>query len=271
MKTINHQNLIRRFTEACQNNDQVIAAFLGGSYANRTFDQYSDLDLYLITTDAGYESFLLNRKAFMTRLGTPVFLEDFREFGFDMIVFIFEDGVEGELGLGKESGYSHIHGGEYRILVDKQNILKDVVFPLSRPNSESQQENLDYLLHWFWRDLSLLSVALGRGMLWSGYGNLESARQKLINLMRLANDMEKWTAGYERVEIAVKEDELNKLILAYGQLDQNTIIESVQVVVKIYQEIAPNLAVKAELSYPEELERVVMKKFEEQHYKNSSK
>ena len=45
-----HQTAIRRFVAACQDDEWVIAAFLGGSYARGAADAYSDLDLYLITS-----------------------------------------------------------------------------------------------------------------------------------------------------------------------------------------------------------------------------
>ena len=67
----NHQQFIQRFVAACQADAQVVAAFLGGSYAKGTADTYSDLDLCLITTDAAYEDFLAGRAAFIRRLGEP--------------------------------------------------------------------------------------------------------------------------------------------------------------------------------------------------------
>ncbi len=73
----NHQVAIDRFVAACQADERVVAAFLGGSYARGTADAYSDLDLYLITTDEAHEDFFAGREAFMRLLGEPVFLEDF--------------------------------------------------------------------------------------------------------------------------------------------------------------------------------------------------
>ncbi|HEX6383969.1 MAG TPA: nucleotidyltransferase domain-containing protein [Anaerolineae bacterium] len=47
----NHQIVIDRFVASCRADERVVAAFLGGSYARGAADEYSDLDLYLITTD----------------------------------------------------------------------------------------------------------------------------------------------------------------------------------------------------------------------------
>jgi hypothetical protein len=109
---------------------RVVAAFLGGSHVAGTDDEYSDLDLYLVVGDEDYDAFFAERRAFLGHIGEPVFLEDFSGFGFDMVVFIFSGGVEGELALGRASGFDHIHGGSFEVLVDKEGILEGHVFPL---------------------------------------------------------------------------------------------------------------------------------------------
>ncbi len=90
------QATLALFTSACQRDERVLAAFLGGSYATSTSDAYSDLDLYLITTDEAYIAFFAERGTFLKQLGEPVLQEDFNDFGFDMILFVFSNGVEGE-------------------------------------------------------------------------------------------------------------------------------------------------------------------------------
>ena len=40
-----------RFVGACREDTRVVGAFLGGSHAAGTADEYSDLDLYLIVGD----------------------------------------------------------------------------------------------------------------------------------------------------------------------------------------------------------------------------
>ena len=61
---------------------------------------YSDVDLCVIASNDAYEALIRDRAAFVGRLGTPLFLEDF---GFsDLVFFILDDGTEGELFLGSE-------------------------------------------------------------------------------------------------------------------------------------------------------------------------
>src|SRR5439155_24841530 len=148
------QAVLRRFVEACEGDERVVAAFLGGSFAAGTADEYSDLDIYAITADEAYDDFFAQRQAFMRRLGEPVFLEDFNDFGFDMLIFTFADGVEGELALARESHFAHIHGGPYEVLVDKKGLLAGAVFPLLAPSEADQRQTLPRLTHWFWEDVS---------------------------------------------------------------------------------------------------------------------
>jgi predicted nucleotidyltransferase len=75
----NHQMILDRFMTSCESDERVAAAFIGGSHARGQVDAYSDLDLYLITTDGKYEDFLGGREAFIHLLGKPLFLEDFGE------------------------------------------------------------------------------------------------------------------------------------------------------------------------------------------------
>lgn len=133
----NYEATLDRFVAACRADERVVAAFLGGSYVRGTADAYSDLDLGLITTDGAYADFFAQREAFIRALGegeeAPLFLEDWNDngSGVDMLFFIFPDGVEGELALGRESHFAHIHVGPYRVLLDKGGTLANAVFPVS--------------------------------------------------------------------------------------------------------------------------------------------
>jgi predicted nucleotidyltransferase len=62
---------MERFVAACREDERVMAAFLGGSYARGTADAHSDLDLYVITTDGAFDAFCVERAAFIRNLGEP--------------------------------------------------------------------------------------------------------------------------------------------------------------------------------------------------------
>ena len=254
---------LERFVAACREDTRVVAAFLGGSHAARTADEYSDLDLYLIVGDQHYDTFFAERRAFLGRLGEPVFFEDFSEFGFDMVVFIFSDGVEGELALGRASGFDHIHGGPFEVLVDKEGILEGQVFPLLQSTQVEQRRKLRWLIYWFWRDLSEFNRAIVRGRLWTAHGLLEGLRLKCVNIARIKHEFYSvGMVGYKGLEEAAHAQDLESLRATLCPLEREAMLEAAGRLAGFYLRTAPPLAFQQQIAYPADLEAVVMDKLE---------
>lgn len=258
LKPDSRERVIERFSDACAEDERVIAAFVGGSMATGKVDRHSDLDLFAILEADSYDAFFAERREFVRRWANPVFLEDFSGFGFDMLVFILESGLEGELSLASEDRFLHLKGGPYRVLVDKQGILEGVEFPWGRPSEEEQIQTLRRHLYWFWRDLSLFMVALDRDQRWTAYGYLESMRRRCVNLARLSEDFTSWADGYEKVEQVVQDDLLAELEGSFDGIGSHQMIRSVKQIIAFYQRIAPELARRHGVLYPREVEAVVL-------------
>ena len=260
----NHQVIMKRFIAACQADERVVAAFLGGSYASDADDAYSDLDLYLITTNEAYEDFFAGRKAFIRQLGEPVFLEDFHGGDADFVFFTFPDGIEVELGLGREGHFHHIHGGRYKVLLDKKGILAGTVFLGYEPTRAEQIETLRRLVSWFWHDLSHHFITpMARGQIWSAYGALEDLRLTCVNLARLRQNFQAEAEGYEKVEQAIPVEQLAPLQATFCLMERGAMLQAAIVIVRFYQELAPPLARAHGVPYPIELERVMYDRLEQ--------
>ena len=260
----NHQVVMNRFIAACQADERVVAAFLGGSYARDADDAYFDLDLYLITANEAYEDFFAGRKAFIRQLGEPVFLEDFHGGDADFVFFTFHDGIEVELGLGRESHFHHIHSGPYRVLLDKKGILAGAVFPGYEPTQAEQIETLRRLVSWFWHDLSHHFItSLARGQIWSAYGALEDLRLTCVNLARLRQNFQVEIEGYEKVEQALPVEQVAPLHATFCPMERGAMLQAALVIVRFYQELAPPLARAHGITYPIELERVMFDRLEQ--------
>jgi predicted nucleotidyltransferase len=241
----------------------VAAAFLGGSFARGTADAFSDLDIYVITTDEGYDDFFSDRNEFIQRLGHPVFLEDFNEFGFDMVLFTFEDGVEGELALGRESGFDHIHGGPHSVLLDKKGLLEGKTFPPYRPAEDDQRKTLRHEVLWFWDSLSYFVRTIHRGKLWSAYGALNEMRMKCLKLGRLRHDFATEHTSYSGVEGILPAEELSNLEATCAPLERGAMVEAARALVAYYRQVAPQLGEEHGIGYPAGLERVVLRRLDE--------
>jgi hypothetical protein len=173
--------VIARFTEACAADELVAAAFLGGSFAAATHDEFSDLDLYLATEDDDYDAFFARREGFVRSWSDPVFLDttvDFEGFGFDMLHFVLADGVYGEIAMGRRSNLLSLHGGPHEVLVDKAALLDGVTFPLYEPASEERLHEIERALRWFWLDAVELAKRLSRGQLHAAQSALARMRER---------------------------------------------------------------------------------------------
>jgi predicted nucleotidyltransferase len=254
------QIIIQAFTDACAGDERVVAAFLGGSLAAGSDDDRSDLDLYVLILSEKYTEFFAARRNFFERWGNPVFLEDFNDFGFDMLVFILSNGVEGELSMAKDEDFLHIHGGRYKVLVDKKELLENTEFPLQGPAQEDQVETLQKNFVWFWRDLSLFCTALARGQKWTAYGYLESMRLRCVILARLDRDFTTWADGYEKLEGAAEEYSLESLENSFSTLDRESMIQAANYLIDFYRSIVPKIAQENDLEYPESLEQVMLRR-----------
>lgn len=247
-----HQVIINRFVKACRNDERILAALLRGSHATGVADEYSDLDLSLITTDESYDDFVAGREAFVRLLGEPIFLEDF-DYP-NILFFTFTDGTECELRYGHQSQFDHINLGHYEVLLDKQCLLEGVIFSGRVPTYIEQKETLRRLIYWFWHDLSHFIAALSRGQLWWSYGQLEVLRRKCVDLSRLRENFSAEPEDYEKLDLVYPVERLSNLKTTFCPLEQAAMLRAVLMIVQFYQELVPPLAEAHGVSYPDILD-----------------
>jgi predicted nucleotidyltransferase len=262
----NHQAVTERFVAACRADERVLAAFLGGSYAAGNADAYSDLDLFLITTDETYEAFCSERETFVRHLGEPLFLEDFG--ASDGLLFILADDTEGELWIGRESRFQHIYGGAHRVLLDKTGILEGVVLPEHKADPVEQVKTLRQQVEWFWHDMAHFIKAMGRGQLWFAYGELEILRQVCVNLARLRVNFKDAQVGdepYFKVDQALPVEQLSPLQVTYCPMEYEAMLQAAYVILRFYREAAASLAQAHAVPYPDELDRFLVARLDQLH------
>lgn len=255
----NHQALVERFVAACEADDRIVAAFLGGSNARGNADAYSDLDLCVITKEQPFEEFLTEREAFLRSLGELVFLEDF---GIPNVAFyIFADDTEGELYFGSVSRLEQIHSGPFHILLDKQSILRGALFPEHQPSPNDQIEKLRSQVQVFWHELSHFITAMQRSQLWWAQGQLESLRAICVNLARLQHnilDSEVGEEAYFKLENVMPVEKLSALKNTFRPMEKEEMLKAVLTIVRFYLEIAPSITQKHGTKYSHDLERVML-------------
>jgi hypothetical protein len=252
--------VLTRFVQASAADDRIVAAFLRGSHARGEADEFSDLDLGLITTDESYEDVAADRAAFVRRLGEPLFLEDF---GLEGIVFAtLADGTELELSFAREGGLDEIDEGQHRTLLDKTGILEGVTFREYQPHAAEQVEELRRILFWFWHDLSHFMAALGRGQLWWAAGQLEALRRYCVNLARIEAGVEAQEEAYEKLDLEISTAGLSSLRSTFCPMEEGAMLGAALDIVGFIRDRAPGAARAHGLAYPVELERLLCDRLE---------
>jgi hypothetical protein len=264
MSSQHHQALIARFAAVCHTDTRIAAAFVGGSRGADTADEHADSDLYLVLHDDTFASFFAERHRFMAQFGDPVFLEDFNGFGFDMLLFIYADGVEGELVLAHSSGFEHIPSGPFQVLLDRDGILPNAAFPpIKQPTQEEQREHMRWNVNWFWRDLSQFSRYLARGQLWSAYAHLEMARHTCLGLVRARHTFQPALGSYHKIEFAVDAADLAPFQATFCRIERNELVAAMHRLLDIYRHVVPGVAATHDIEYPTKLAHTVLKRLEQ--------
>src|SRR6266480_643917 len=83
---------IQKFERIAREDPRILSAFLGGSLADGTEDDFSDIDIYYILDEQSYSDFPSQMRTRLSEMGPLVFLEQHNNFGFDLILFIFQNG-----------------------------------------------------------------------------------------------------------------------------------------------------------------------------------
>lgn len=248
--------IVRQFTDICGEDVRIQAAFLGGSRGSGTADAWADIDLYVVIADEDYDEVFAERDAFLDRLGSTVFREAL-DIGFDVVAFIMDSGVDGELIFHRASGLNDLHTGPIRLVIDRAGLLQGRTFPLRYPTEDEVAEELPVVLNWFWRDALHLTRALARDRLWTAYGFLEKLRggcQYLIVQARRGDVAQPSQFvpfdGYEALDHIGAAPELEILRESIVPLERGALLASLRTLIGIYERIAPELAGRYGVDYP---------------------
>ena len=254
---IPHRAVASRFLDLCLADPRIVAAFIGGSYASGQADEFSDLDLYFVTTDEAYGDFVANKAGFARQLGRLLFLEDFGEaHGY---LFVHENGTEGEFWFGRQSDFQGICSGPYQVLFDRLGLLGGDEFPTPAADHERQLAVLRRQIDWFWHELSHFIKAMGRKQLWFAYGQVEAMRRMCVILARLDVDFTDAAAlegePYFKIEEALPVAVLQPLRSTCCEVDQPALLQAAKTLCAYYRAVAPALAKTHGLAYSVELDQ----------------
>jgi predicted nucleotidyltransferase len=247
------EGVIARFTELCERDGRIVAAFVGGSVARGTSDHLSDLDLCVVTTDEAFATVRAELPGVIELLGTPLFLEDWGE-DERMIFAILANGTEIELHCIAESRLPDAEVGPIRPLLDRRAILTAPELPVRTPDPDELRADCRRILAWFWHDVAHTVAALGRDQLWWAHGQVEALRGYCVNVVRLEQRSAPKDEPYWKIDVEISTDPLAPLSATIVPLDRAALGRAASDLVAFFGEHGRRAAAMYDLPYPEELE-----------------
>lgn len=231
------QDFAHRVTDLVRNNPAVLGLAVAGSWADDELDEYSDLDLVLVTTEK-----LGGNKQKMIAFA--------RSFG-DFI-----------------SGFTGDHVGEPRLLVclyDNPLLHVDIKFvtlkefqirvddPVVIFEREGQLSEVirQYPSQWpapdmqwiedrFWTWVHYIATKIGRGEYFEALSNLDYLRMNVLSpLMQLKNSQK--ARGLRKVETRLKAADLENLKITVAQYNKASLIKALDNSISVYKSLRRKL------------------------------
>ena len=263
--TPEQETFLERVSAVAGADPRLAAVALVGSHASGTADSHSDLDLVLVTNDEHFEDFLGDRDAFLATIEEPLWTESWEHK--DHWFYIFASGVDGDLTVVRAGDAPSSFSGPFRALYDPSNLLAGVTIsaPRRAPRAIPGVESFEGLMRGFWHDYSHLVTALGRGQLWWAEGQIEVLRGMCANLLRLAANLEDSEVGdepYWKVELTLTPGTLERLRPTMNSFDAASMRAAAAELARLYRELAEPLAREHGLTYPTELEQMMLSRLD---------
>jgi hypothetical protein len=192
----------------------------------------------------------------MESLGKPVFLEEHSDFGFQMMLFIFANGVRGEMAIAPARDLDEVRSGPFEVLLDRIDLMENHVFPQGLDES-IHKGVVHRTLVWFWYDRVNLEAALARGNLWTAHHYLERCRERYLDLAWTDALPEVWPGGHEKAEAVLDAATLDALKRTVVPLERNDLEGAARALTDFYRRLAPVVAASSGLHYPTALDTAV--------------
>ena len=250
---------VEKFEDIAEKDSRVIAAFLGGSLASGHADDYSDIDMYYVIKPESYKEFLASIRSVIESIGSLAYFDQHSLFGFDLVLFMFQNGVKGEIGLGTAEKIKIMHAGPFKILVDKTDILQNLSLPTEKPPvGEDLRRYVEAQLRWYWYWNNMLMTALARDHLWSALQDLNTMRGHVWNLLKLSYGFSPNDRIERNLPPKIKE-EMGSTVATY---DQDNIRNAADTMTRILKRETESLIAKTGAEYPSLFEQTIRSKYQ---------
>jgi predicted nucleotidyltransferase len=231
------QDFAHRVAELVRNDSAVVGLAVAGSWADDELDDYSDLDLVLVTT----EKIGGNKDKMMA------IAQSFGEFisGFTgehvgeprLLVCLYDNPL-----LHVDIKFVTLKEFESRVddpvvLFERKNQLSEVIrqYPSQWPRPDGQ-----WIEDRMWTWVHYISSKIGRGEYFEALNGIEFIRMNVLaQLMHLKN--QKKAKGLRKVEMKLNPADLENLKITVAQYNKNSLVKALDNIISVYRSLRRKL------------------------------
>ncbi len=231
------QQFINKATDVIKKDDSIIGLAIGGSWLTNEVDEYSDLDLTLVTKEKVSDDLT---KMLQYAVGFGKLLSGFtgEHVGEPrLLICLYDDPllhVDIKF-LTLPEFYSRVENPA--ILHDTHNQLKDI---LSKTEPQYPFPGYQWIEDRFWIWTHYVTSKIGRGELFEAMDSLSFLRVVVLGPLIQVKNGDR-PRGVRKVEMNLTPDDLSKLKLTIAVYEQASIIAALQASIKLYRDLRQHL------------------------------
>lgn len=252
MKTRKNKNVLRNMLSECvrliEVDGRVEGAYVVGSMADGTYDDYSDIDLYIVVRDEGYSGVYEERFRFAQKIGDVLSTFEVEWPKCQMLGAIYRNYVEIDFCYTK-LGETEVFSDRYKILLDRSGRIQKALVKKDFPvDVEAElKSQTDFALYNVLHAIDMLK----RGEYWASIKQVETLRRRIVTVMDLSLGKDV-AEEYRRLESLFPpqvEKRLRRTLCIYKESE---IKKSIAVGTRLFYRMGQEFADKLSVQFPSE-------------------
>ncbi len=238
------RNMVSKCVRLLEADGRVEGAYLVGSMADETFDDHSDIDIYVVVADEHYDEVYGERLRFVRQIGDVLSTFEVEWPHCQMLGAIYRNYVEVDVCYTRLRE-AEVFNDRFKIVFDKTGRLQKTLVKKEYPVDVKAElkSQTDFALYNVLHAIDMLK----RGEYWSSIKHIEILRRRIVSLMDLSLK-EDLAEEFRRLESLLPpkvEKELRRTLCTYKTSDiKKSIVVGTHLFCQVGQELADRLLVK---------------------------
>ncbi len=248
-KNVNVQRkMLSRCVSLLQADPRVEGAYVVGSMADETEDEYSDVDIYLVVKEKHYAEVYGERLKFAESIGDVLSTFEVEWPNCQMLGVIYRNCVEMDLCYTRLR-QAEVFSDRYKVILDKYGRIQEALIRREYPKNPAAElkKQTEFALYNLLHAVNMFH----RGEYWSSISQIETLRKRTVSLIELLLNKE-IGEEYRNLESLFPqkiEKRLRRTLCLYRKDD---IKKSIQLLTQLFCEIGEELAIKLGVEFPSE-------------------